>query len=98
MGRITISRLRTKVDEINKELKLSDTTPCKLDIHYAYGGYQVILKVNQPYGNFAYPITYGYFPAKDVYMNLIDEYLYSGLSYKIERISREILESYKRRF
>ena len=98
MGKITISKLRAKVEELNKEYNLSDTTPCKLEIMYAYGGYQVILRVNQPYGNFAYPITIGFYPAKDVYANLIYEDLYSGLSYKIERISREIIESYKRRF
>ena len=97
MQRITITKLRTKVDELNKEYGLSDNSPCKLEVLYAYGGYQVILRVNQPFGNFAYPITIGFYPAKDTYSYLIYEDMYLGLSAKIDKISRELIESYNRR-
>ena len=97
MRRITISTLRTKVDKLNKEYKLSDKTPCKLDVMYAYGGYQVVLKVNPPYGNFVRPVTIGFYPAKDVYANLIYEEFYCGLSYSIVKFTEQLIDSYNRR-
>ena len=76
MKRITISNLRKKVDELNAEYGLSKTSACYIDILCAYGGYQVVIRVNKKFDNYCREITHGFQSARETLMDLITAEFY----------------------
>lgn len=72
MERITISNLRRAVEELNERFELNEETPCMIKIHCVYGGYQVIVQQNRPYGSGARDLTIGHVSARECLQQLFE--------------------------
>ncbi|MBQ8206402.1 MAG: hypothetical protein IJZ77_02985 [Bacilli bacterium] len=73
MRRITISNLRQAVEELNQRFEFNEESACMIKIHCAYGGYQIIVQQNMPYGSGAISLTTGYVSARECLDMLVEK-------------------------
>lgn len=97
MKRITISNLRKKVDELNAEYGLSKTSACYIDILCAYGGYQVVIRVNKKFDNYCREITHGFQSARETLMDLITAEFYYNLEEDVKGFCNRVINYHNRR-
>jgi hypothetical protein len=74
MSRITVTDLRNKVEELNKEFGKTRRTAIRFDVSGAYGGYKIVLVDNRTGGQ--KEITYGYQSSRETLNDLEKKYIH----------------------
>lgn len=78
---VTQRDIDERIDFLNKRFKKSNRTAIKFDKYRAYGGTQIVLKQNKPYGSGQKSITQGFQSPRECLNDLdrYDKYLSSSV-------------------
>lgn len=86
MNRMGAKDIQIVVDDLNERYKLNDFSPCKFYVRTGYGGYRIVLRMNEPYGSAESCVTTNFLPARDCLYRLYEKAFYNEIDSEVEHM------------